>query len=304
VILEPSQTQVTQYVQGQAFPSAALQQNLDRLTQMVIRLQDQINRTVIAPDGDVSPTMVLPSAAARTNKALMFDGNGNAALGVPVTQTIGAQQVQYFGTDSGAANAYAVTVASPSIPFTAAPGALVSFKVGNNNTGASTLAVNGGTAISVTYQNLAPLLPGQFAAGSMVQVMFDGIRWQYLGPIFGSGSYLATMTGVSGTVTGSIPWTVSGEQLTLNIPNGVFFGTSTAHTLTLTGMPAAITPVSTYYSPIVVASDNSSPIYTAFLAIGGGVGTITAWYSAGGPGGWTNSGTKAIGPATVTCSLN
>ena len=80
VILEPAQTQVTQYVQGQAFPSAAVQQNFDRLTQMVIRLQDQINRTVIAPDGDVSPVMLLPSAAARANLSPYFNSARKAMV--------------------------------------------------------------------------------------------------------------------------------------------------------------------------------------------------------------------------------
>ena len=42
IFINPVQTQQTQYVQGQAFPSLAVQTNLDRLTQMVQRLQDQL----------------------------------------------------------------------------------------------------------------------------------------------------------------------------------------------------------------------------------------------------------------------
>lgn len=80
VILDPDQTQLTQYVQGQAFPSPAVQQNVDRLTQMVIRLQDQVGRTVIVPDGDVSPLMQLPAAGVRANSYQGYDVNGNLAL--------------------------------------------------------------------------------------------------------------------------------------------------------------------------------------------------------------------------------
>lgn len=80
VILNPSETQLSQYTQGQAFPSLAVQTNLDRLTQMVIREGDQLSRAITAPDGDVSPAMLLPAAALRASTNLGFDLNGNLAL--------------------------------------------------------------------------------------------------------------------------------------------------------------------------------------------------------------------------------
>lgn len=84
ILCSPVQNQQTQYVQGQAFPSLAVQTNFDRLTQMVQRLQDQVNRSIRAPDGDVGPAMLLPIAAARANLAPAFDGNGNVSLtGIP-----------------------------------------------------------------------------------------------------------------------------------------------------------------------------------------------------------------------------
>jgi hypothetical protein len=86
--VNPTQVQQTQYVQGQAFPSLAVQTNLDRLTQMVQRLQDQVNRSVIAPDGDVAPAMALPIAANRKNGTMIFDSNGNAAIGTVVAGTL------------------------------------------------------------------------------------------------------------------------------------------------------------------------------------------------------------------------
>lgn len=76
-IVSPSQVQQTQYVQGRQFPSLAVQANFDRLTQMVQRLQDQVGRTVLAPDGDVSPVLGLPAALMRANTYLTFDANGN-----------------------------------------------------------------------------------------------------------------------------------------------------------------------------------------------------------------------------------
>jgi hypothetical protein len=81
VILNPSETQQTQYVQGQQFPSLAVQTNMDRLTQMAIRLSDQMARTIIAPDGDVAPAMALPPAGQRKGTYLGFDSAaGNVSL--------------------------------------------------------------------------------------------------------------------------------------------------------------------------------------------------------------------------------
>lgn len=80
VILNPVQTQLSQYTQGQAFPSLAVQTNLDRLTQMVIRQTDQQSRSIDVPDGDVNPVMTLPVAALRASKNLGFDSSGNVAL--------------------------------------------------------------------------------------------------------------------------------------------------------------------------------------------------------------------------------
>jgi hypothetical protein len=86
--INPVQSQQTQYVQGQQFPSAAVQSNVDRLTQMVQRLQDQVSRALIAPDGDVSPLMTLVPATSRAGLTQMYDSFGNSTVGTPVTGTI------------------------------------------------------------------------------------------------------------------------------------------------------------------------------------------------------------------------
>ncbi len=88
IFINPQQIQQSQYVQGQQFPSLTLQTNVDRLTQMVQRLQDEVSRAIHAPDGDNAPLMLLPSAQARANLALLFDSSGNATVGTPVTGTI------------------------------------------------------------------------------------------------------------------------------------------------------------------------------------------------------------------------
>lgn len=87
VILDPAEVQETQYVQGQQFPSLALVTNVDRITQMAIRLSDQMGRAIAAPDGDISPGMLLPPAAQRALQYPAFDVNGNL---ITVTQLPGS----------------------------------------------------------------------------------------------------------------------------------------------------------------------------------------------------------------------
>lgn len=98
IILRPSQTQQTQYVEGQAFPSLALQTNVDRLTQMVIALQDQVGRSIRAPDGDVAPAMLLPIPSQRANLFAAFDANGNLSLAAALAagQTLSQATIGQF----------------------------------------------------------------------------------------------------------------------------------------------------------------------------------------------------------------
>ena len=76
-VLNPPLTQTVNLVDGTAFPSATLNQVNDRAVQIGLRLQDQINRAIRAPDGDVSPGLLLPPAAQRLSQYLATDGNGN-----------------------------------------------------------------------------------------------------------------------------------------------------------------------------------------------------------------------------------
>lgn len=88
VLIDPDVTQQTQFVQGQPFPSLAVQTAFDRITQMVLRLQDEVSRTIRAPDGDVNPLMLLPVTSQRLNQTLITDGNGNISTGVLNAQVI------------------------------------------------------------------------------------------------------------------------------------------------------------------------------------------------------------------------
>lgn len=101
------------------------------------------------------------------------------------------------GTSTGSANAQAVSGS----PFILQAGAQVVFSAGFSNSGAMTLAVNGGSAIAVVKQvpggSTTALTGNEVRAGQMTHVVYDGTNWQLLNPtssLFG---------GLGGTSTGS-----------------------------------------------------------------------------------------------------
>lgn len=80
-----------------------------------------------------------------------------------------------YGADTGAANAYAAAL-SPAPTLVA--GTEVRFKAVNANTGASTLAVNGGAATAIKKQGTVALAGGEIAAGQIVRAIYDGTNFQ------------------------------------------------------------------------------------------------------------------------------
>lgn len=117
----------------------------------------------------------------------------------------GVQQQSYtYAADTGAANAYAVTLSpAPSI----VAGSVVVFKAANSNSGASTLAVNGGTAKAIKKQVSVSLASGDITAGEMTVVMFDGTNWQLQVP--GSGPFGYPTTGAASVAQSSTPPTLN-----------------------------------------------------------------------------------------------
>lgn len=56
-----------------------------------------------------------------------------------------------------------------------------------------------------------------------------------------SGSFTGTLTGMSASTTGTVQWRVTGQKATLFITAAIT-GTSNAATMTMTGLPATLTP--------------------------------------------------------------
>jgi hypothetical protein len=123
----------------------------------------------------------------------------------------GIQQEAYtYAADTGAANAYAVSL-SPSPTIVA--GSKVIFKAANANTGASTLAVNGGSPIAIKKQGSTALASGDIAAGQIVVAVYDGTNFQMIGapgasasiPVVGTFDIGSGVTGTDVTPHGFAP---------------------------------------------------------------------------------------------------
>ena len=113
---------------------------------------------------------------------LQIQSDGTNYLTERGAGTVTPQQIQQesfiYAADTGTAGAYAVAL-SPAPTLVA--GSIVVFRAANANTGASTLAVNGGSAIPLKKLGSLALASGDIAAGQIVEAIYDGTNFQMMG---------------------------------------------------------------------------------------------------------------------------
>jgi hypothetical protein len=96
-------------------------------------------------------------------------------------QITGVQNGQFiYANDIGAANAYVCSLSPALTSYVAGLG--IRLKIANNNTGASTLAINGLAAIPITFTSLSALTSGQISAGMIAELIYDGTEFQLMNP--------------------------------------------------------------------------------------------------------------------------
>jgi hypothetical protein len=124
-----------------------------------------------------------------------------------------------------------------------------------------------------------------------------------------SGTFTGTFTGVSGTVTSTGSYSVTGKTVTLTFAAQT--GTSNTNTFTITGLPLAIQPAPGQYgSGNVAFTDNTvaNKMGSIFVSAGGiatfYLVTASGAVVTGGASTWTSSGLKGFSSAaTFTYSL-
>ena len=134
-----------------------------------------------------------------------------------------------YGTESGAANAYVVTLTYT--PTSLTDGMVVIFKAGNTNTSATvTLNVNSLGAKSVTYQDGTAL-----EIGDIVEDKFTTLRYNSTTDTFEvvgiTPALIACIAGVQAATSGS-GVLVSSNDTTIGYLNGKLLGTANDITLT------------------------------------------------------------------------
>jgi hypothetical protein len=98
----------------------------------------------------------------------------------------------HAGTSTGAAGAYAITIAPPLLAYSA--GQVVSFVANHTNTGNSTININGLGARTLVIQGLTQIFPGAIQAGGLYYVAINGTNAVLLNPNQSIQNYTPTVT--------------------------------------------------------------------------------------------------------------
>jgi hypothetical protein len=214
-----------------------------------------LNPVKLGPDGSAS-VWLTPNTAY---KFIEFDQFGNQLDSMD--QVLNSQLITYYGVDSGAANAYLLTAATPYTAY--ANGQLIFFVAGNTNTGPSTLNVNGLGVIPIVTITGAPLGAGQIQAGIMSELIYFNGNFQLLsiGNVFGS---------TIGTFGSEIPLASAATTDLGTTPNHNVMITGTT-TITSFGSSASVA------APLYLIRFTSSLIltYSSALILPGGASIVT-----------------------------
>jgi hypothetical protein len=152
--------------------------------------------------------------------------------------------------------------------------------------------VSGNTAIRLFAANGAPISSTNFSIGGYVIGTERAIPAPSRVPYVEAGSFTATLTGVSTTVTGTAYYVKQRNQVSIQLPT--LSGTSNAVTCTITGLPPSLTPARVQGNTPALIADNGAFAFGIIQLQATGV--ISCFKSATATGSdWTNTGTKTIG---------
>jgi hypothetical protein len=247
----------------------------------------------LTKSGQNSPTANIPMAGYKFTGL----GNGTAAADSPAIQQIQDGTFLWGGTSTGAANVYAITL-SPATDAVPATGQCVYFKAHQSNSGAATLAINGGSAAAIKKNVANALELYDIVQNRVIGCCYDGTNWLLIAEEKESyGSYVPTL-GVSGGTWGStsITYAVTGVRsgmVYVFIEATGTAGTTPSYitaTTVYTAQTGAVFPLTcTYYD------ESGTPVFVGHAAVSGTTITVYPYWFDG--SGWV--GTFADGTLTV-----
>lgn len=200
----------------------------------------------------------------------------------------------YGGVDSGAANAYVITISLPQSAYT--DGTFIIFIPSNTNTSTSTINVNGLGPVPIINTDGSVLSPGELTANVAAQILYQGGSFLLLNPTVANVGTSFSMTAVDlvGTPAVTVTYARFGRLVILNVPT--FTGTSNGVNNRLTGLP---TSLQTGVGAAIVhvwgadATDNGVFAYASGSATIAATSNQISFLFKG--GNWTNAGTKTSG---------
>jgi hypothetical protein len=208
----------------------------------------------------------------------------------------------YF-IDSGGASAIVVSVASPLVvSYTA--GLLLQIQAAANSTGPTTINVNGMGLQSLVYPGTgAAMLSNQIVAGAVIQVIYDGVNFEYLGPVFGNGSFVpAYNSGFSSVPTGNWTWFVNGTSASLYVPAST--GTSNGNEYNIANLPSEVYPARIQTVPVAGLINGGANSASPCAAIITPASPNFSFTQNGSVNGFTSSGAKGSNGTWLSWTLS
>jgi len=232
-------------------------------------------------------------------KAIITDSNNNQlgpvfdqvpGIGDPTALT----SVYYGGTDTGAANAYVLTIANAG--FSSYGSGLVIYWIpSHGNSGASTININGLGAVNITNVDGSALVSGQLVANQLAVIVSQGGNFVLTSLSTTSGSFTPNWTGFSVAPTGTMSYQITGNQVTLEWTGGQ--GTSNATSMSINNFPNGLMPTSRGVSlaqGLTALIDNSAGAIGTYNFTGLSTLSFNKGTSPPSATGFTNSGTKGL----------
>lgn len=222
-------------------------------------------------------TIVTDVNANSAKNGINSDITSITGLTTPLASTFGGTVIYTGGTTGGSANAQTVSPTSPS-NFALTTGNIVTALAGFSNSGAATLAVDGGAATAMRKKvssGLVVLVGGEIVTGSSYMWYYDGTFYELLNPSTATN----TVMGPGVSVSGDVP-TFNGTGGNLIQDGGVLLSAlaplaSPALTGTPTAPTASIGTTTTQLATTAFANPATTNGTTGSVTLPGG--TIMKW---------------------------
>lgn len=286
--------------------------------------------------GAANPNPVTLDAAGRAdvwvppNVAYKFnltDSSGNQIPGFPIDNVVSSQLVTLFGgVDTGSANAYAINFTASFSTLT--NGIVIYWIPSHDNTGGSTINVNGLGPISITHSDSSALLAEDLTASTPAAILYYNGVWILLNGAWVANLYVKGLFegwGITANAwvdasvdygffvptwnacfsnpqpTGALNWVKVGNLVLIYTAGSTALtAISSSTTLGFTNLPTEIQPLNTTSARCSGLVDNGNHGLAGTFSLNGGgavgiaLSLVSGSYVKDNLTGFTNSGTKGL----------